>query len=202
MKSLGFATVFLSPSVYEPSDDSYALLEALEDVRGRGIAIDIGCGTGILSIALARKGFLTICVDISPCAAYCARETMSVNEVDNLVDVVQCDSGSCMRSGVAKVVIFNPPYLPVSDSVNGATSWSGGVGGVEIALKFLRDAVRICGDDCRILFVVSSLQKFEVLVNALADKCRDIVVEWKKSFFYERIGIVDARGCSDEENQS
>ncbi len=190
--------------VYDPSTDSFVLMnEAVENIS-EGPALEIGCGCGLASIALAKKGVVVTCVDISPCAVMNAYTNAKMNGVDGLVDVVQCDSGDCMRSGVFKAIIFNPPYLPIPlERCSGLMelSWCGGVGGEEVARKFLSNALRTCSKGCSILFVVSSLQSYGGLTHVVARRCGDVVLKWLESFFFERIGVVVASRCSGDDGR-
>ncbi len=192
--------LIIKGDTYEPSDDTYMIMDAIKSLSRARIALDIGCGSGVLSIVIARKGIVALCVDISPCAVESALSTARNNRIESLVDIVQCDSATCLRSDSVDLVVSNPPYLPVREHhLDEGISWSGGVDGIEIPLRFLTEGMRVCKSNCTIVFVVSSLQKFEALFNELARVCRDVLIEWRARFFFERLGLIIAKGCKSGE---
>jgi len=80
------------PCVYEPSDDTWIAVEALERLGALGYrfesVLDLGSGTGVLA-AVARTLFnpsLVAAVDLSPYAAKATRLTLGP---DSLVTAVQ-----------------------------------------------------------------------------------------------------------------
>jgi len=74
-------------------------LEALEGALGRGdLVVDVGCGSGILSIAAARLGAARVlAVDHDPLAVRVCRDNVLANAVQGVVQVVVGDRLSCLR---------------------------------------------------------------------------------------------------------
>ncbi|MEU4342280.1 methyltransferase [Nocardia sp. NPDC023852] len=75
-------------------------------------AIDLGCGTGILAVALAkaRPGIKVVGTDQSAAAVASARETAEANQVADRVTVVRDDAMSSAADNSADLVLCNPPF--------------------------------------------------------------------------------------------
>ncbi|MFB2557225.1 class I SAM-dependent methyltransferase [Herbiconiux liangxiaofengii] len=95
-------------------------------------AVDLGCGTGVLSayLARARPDLRVIATDQSAAAVESARQTMEVNGIRN-VEVVQDDALAGFDDGSAELVLLNPPFH------QGSTVHAG------IALKLFQAAGRV-----------------------------------------------------------
>ena len=84
------------PEVYPPSDDSILLIESL-DVREGERVLEVGCGSGVVSIHCARNGCDVTAVDINPRAVGLAKRNAAANGVDIQVsesDVYENADGS------------------------------------------------------------------------------------------------------------
>ena len=86
-----------------------ALLRALP-AEGSGTAVDLGCGTGVLAVALARAGFDVLASDASAAAVASARETAVRNGVADRVTVVREDALAGVAPGTVDLVACNPPF--------------------------------------------------------------------------------------------
>ena len=117
--------------VYEPAEDSFLLLDSV--IAGEKF-LEIGCGTGLVSIFCAMTGSVCEAVDINPFAIECCLENARINKVS-----VNAHLGDIFKGvdGIYDTIAFNPPYLPVSDSFNGSEQWSGGEDGFSATRKFL-----------------------------------------------------------------
>ncbi|MEV6277996.1 methyltransferase [Nocardia sp. NPDC051832] len=75
-------------------------------------AIDLGCGTGILAVALAkaRPSIRVVGTDQSAAAVASARATVAANHVDDRVTVVRDDAMSSASDNSADLVLCNPPF--------------------------------------------------------------------------------------------
>ncbi|MFC6014074.1 class I SAM-dependent methyltransferase [Nocardia lasii] len=75
-------------------------------------AVDLGCGTGILAVALAksRPHIRVVGTDQSAAAVASARATAEVNGVADRVTVVRDDAMSSAADNSADLVLCNPPF--------------------------------------------------------------------------------------------
>lgn len=138
----------LFPNVYEPSEDTFLLLDALEaDIdnivqRKPNFIIEIGSGSGIVITALAGflKNVMCFATDINPEACLTTKHTSNIN--DTYVEVCNMNLLTCFRECLFDVIVFNPPYVvtnPSEISGNGiARAWAGGENGREIIDQFLK----------------------------------------------------------------
>ncbi len=75
-------------------------------------AIDLGCGTGILAVALAkaRPALRVVGTDQSAAAVASARATVAANDMVDRVTVVRDDAMSSAADNSADLVVCNPPF--------------------------------------------------------------------------------------------
>jgi 16S rRNA (guanine1207-N2)-methyltransferase len=96
-------------------------------------AVDLGCGTGVLAAALARRrpALRVIAADQSAAAVASARATMAANSVADRVSVVRDDALGSLPDASAELILLNPPFH-IGSSVHAG-----------IALKLFEDAARV-----------------------------------------------------------
>ena len=65
--------------VYEPAEDSWLMCNNIPDKKGS--VLEIGCGSGIVSVYLAKKGNQVTSVDINPKAVEATKFNAEQNQV-------------------------------------------------------------------------------------------------------------------------
>lgn len=173
--------------VYEPAEDTYLLIESLSVLPGERV-LEIGAGTGIVSLHCAKAGAQVTAVDISEEAVDCTRR----NAMRNLLtfNVSRSDLFENVN-GRFDLIIFNPPYLP--DTEQRDARWSGGRTGLDIVRRFLVQARSYLEKDGRIVLVLSSLDDlsdFQELSRSLEAESRLI---GEKKLFFETIRVIELR---------
>ncbi len=74
------------------------------------LAFDIGTGTGVLALVLARRGVeRVIATERDPRALACARDNINRLLLGKLIDVVEAD---LFPEGKAPLIVCNPPWIP------------------------------------------------------------------------------------------
>ncbi|OUE32153.1 Ribosomal RNA large subunit methyltransferase G [Clavibacter michiganensis] len=89
------------------------LLSFLSDLPADArVAVDLGCGTGVIAsaVALARPDLRVVATDQSWAAVDSARATVAANGLAERVTVVRDDAGSTVPDGSADLVLLNPPF--------------------------------------------------------------------------------------------
>jgi 16S rRNA (guanine1207-N2)-methyltransferase len=86
------------------------LLDVLPQLPQVDSAIDLGCGTGVLAVALARRGIAVLASDSSAAAVRSCLATVAANELADRVTVQRDDALSTVPSGSAPLIVCNPPF--------------------------------------------------------------------------------------------
>ncbi|KQS61184.1 SAM-dependent methyltransferase [Geodermatophilus sp. Leaf369] len=86
-----------------------SLLRALPET-GSGTAVDLGCGTGVLAVVLARAGYDVLASDASAAAVASAQATVEANGVADRVTVVRDDALDGVGDASVDLVVLNPPF--------------------------------------------------------------------------------------------
>jgi 16S rRNA (guanine1207-N2)-methyltransferase len=90
-----------------------ALLAHLAEVAtGITSAVDLGCGTGVLAVLLARANdtVTVTATDESAAAVASARATVAANGLADRVVVVRADGAETVPDASVDVVLLNPPF--------------------------------------------------------------------------------------------
>ena len=175
------------PEVYPPSDDSILLTESL-DIRIGEKVLEIGTGSGIVSIQCALNGADVVCGDINPRAVALARRNAAANGVD--IDVRETDVYSNIE-GRFDTIVFNLPYLPVEDEGELAKAWSGGPDGLGPLPRLLEGAPEHLLPDGRVVVVVSSLMDRAGLDKTLEGY--EVKVLGELPLFFERLQVLEIK---------
>ncbi|PKA54271.1 hypothetical protein AXF42_Ash000104 [Apostasia shenzhenica] len=142
------------PEVYEPCDDSFALVDALLADRTNLLnlqprfCIEVGCGSGYvitsLAIMLGKESFGIhyFATDINPHAVETTAKTLEAHGVNAEIICTDIASGLGGRlAGMMDVIVINPPYVPTPEEEVGCkgitASWAGGENGRKVIDRIL-----------------------------------------------------------------
>jgi hypothetical protein len=96
--------------VFSPVRGEYVDLIARAPLpAGCELAFDIGTGSGVLAVVLARRGLRVVATDMAPRALACAAENIERLGLGEQVRIVEAD---LFPAGRAPLIVCNPPWLP------------------------------------------------------------------------------------------
>ena len=123
LEGIGEWEVIVPSTVYPPREDSKLLCKTVSELRGKaGKAMEIGCGSGIVSIVLASLGWDVYAIDVNPFAVSATRENLESFGLSERAIVEESGVLEGMKIPEdTELVVWNIPYLDRSprDSVIG-----------------------------------------------------------------------------------
>lgn len=173
----------MSP-IYLPAEDSFLMSRNLKKEIPKAIKentnirfLEIGCGSGI-NLETAKKSGIKnkniFAADINPEAVkHC--KLLGFN-------CIKSDLFEKIPKQKFDLIIFNPPYLPKNyeEPKNSRLATTGGQGGEEISIDFLKQARDFLSSNGKILLITSSQAK---QINFKKLKYKSKILDEEKLFF-------------------
>lgn len=131
--------------VYPPSSDSLLLAEAA--TAASGPALDLGTGSGVLGLRLARAGNPVRAIDINPRAVALSALNAHLNRIADF-ESVEADLYRREGSRQFATIVANPPFV-TSPHENAPSFHAGGPTGDRVLRRILRGLTRALADDGR-----------------------------------------------------
>ena len=179
-------------NVYSPSDDTFLMLDALAKIPIEGKKVlDVGTGSGILSLFCAARGAHVTATDVNELCLQTAQKAAGALGLS--IRAILSDMFSNVR-GQFNLIIFNPPYLP-SSTVEDRTV-DGGPDGTALSKRFLRSLADHLERDGTALLLVSSLNDSASLFSAGIPEFQYEVTA-KRSLFFEELQVLSVRFRDD-----
>ncbi|MEA1905126.1 MAG: HemK2/MTQ2 family protein methyltransferase [Candidatus Hadarchaeota archaeon] len=193
-------TFVVEPEVYEPAEDTF-LLACNLDVRESEHVLELGTGCGLIAILAAKAGARVLATDVNPTALRCARNNARAHNVEKRIEFRLGDLFEPVNDERFDLIIFNPPYLPVSHEEELSTpldrAWEGGPDGRTVIDRFLDELPQHLGPRGRVLLVQSSLSNVKKTVRQLEEKGFAVEIVSKKLPF-EELSLFRARRFLDQ----
>jgi release factor glutamine methyltransferase len=177
-------------TVYYPREDSLLMAKVIEDLKiEKENVLEIGCGSGFLSILLAMKGAGVTAVDINEEAVGATESNAKANGVDI----------TCLRSDLFEktderfdMIVFNPPYLPVEEGENDAI-YAGGLSGRETIERFIAGVKGHLNRNGTVLIVISSLTGEHEVKELFEKEGMNASVVAKEKIPWEELIVIQAK---------
>lgn len=174
-KEIGGRTLYTMPGVFswtQLDDGSAKLLDNVSEVEGKTV-LDLGCGNGVLGLAMAARGASLVTLsDDNLLAIRCARANAA--QVEN-VEVVPSDVYAGLEGRTFDLIISNPPFHQKFDV------------DTNVAHRIMREAINYLTPGGRLIIVANAFLKYsEVMiehlerVRTLSEDKRYIVIEGRR----------------------
>ncbi|MCE7697449.1 MAG: class I SAM-dependent methyltransferase [Methanobacterium paludis] len=180
------------PEVYEPAEDTFLFADNL-NIKEKDYVLEIGPGTGIISIIASKTAIKVVAVDINPHAIECTRKNAEHNKVFN-IDVREGDLFDPVKGEKFDVILFNTPYLPtgedekVDDQLEAA--WDGGEEGRETIDRFLDGLYDHLKPHGKVQLVQSSLSDIPKTLKRLEEMGFETALTASEHYFFEEVVVI------------
>ena len=114
--------------------------------------LELGCGSGLISIIAAKKGATVTATDINPVAIEFLKENSTTNKVD--IELIRSDLFKNIPARQFDIIAINPPYYKKQPVIAKDYAWFCGENGEYFSSLFYSLAEYI-HDDTEILMVLS-----------------------------------------------
>lgn len=195
-KLAGF-TFTVRPTVFNPADfiSSKVFISYINtlDLRGKYI-LDMGSGSGVVSIIAASKGALCVACDINPVSVRCITENALQNNFSGQVTAIESDlfeSLGNIVTGKFDIIFFNPPYYKGNPANNFERAFKGGPN-LEVINSFLDDAKNFLAPSGRLCLLISSDMNLDDMFSRLKTAGYDYKILHTNKKTFETFYIIDA----------
>lgn len=161
-------------SPYRPAEDTELLRTVLRGYSGDS-CLEIGAGSGGTLVELAQTFALAVGTDVA--------RPDKLEWDGRRGNFVLSDSAACFRDASFDLVAFNPPYLP-SETIEDIAV-DGGSEGIEVPLRFLKEALRVMKRSGKVVMLLSSLDNITEIESECARRNVKLRKITEKRLFFE-----------------
>lgn len=181
--------------VYIPSEDSFLFADNL-NVNPEDEVLEIGPGTGIISLTASKTAKNVTCIDINPKAVNCTKRNVKLNNIQNIT-VLEGDLFEPVKDKKFDLILFNTPYLP-TDELDMADdlltkAWDGGEDGRDTIDRFLNELKKHLNKGGRVQLVQSSLSDNKKTCRKLKKLGFSVEITANEHIFFEDITVISGR---------
>ena len=179
--------------VYYPREDSILLAQTLNEKKLKNKkCIEIGCGSGLISIVMAKLGAFVVSTDIDKYALMNTEKNSIKNKV--FLTIKKSDLFDKIKEKF-DFIVFNPPYLPNCENMiytkNIKHQLFGGKTGRELIEQFLKQSKNRLNKNGKIFFQISTLTGKEKVIEICRKNNFSIKIIKRKKIPWEELMIFE-----------
>lgn len=181
--------------VYEPDDDSFLIAKHVNPFPKSNI-LDMGCGSGIISIVAASKEANVLSADINESALKNLELNATRLGLNSRIKTVKSDLFENVK-GTFDYIYFNPPYVPADENDEQlrknepklSKAWDGGKEGRETIKRFIDNVGKHMDKKTKVFMIASSKNDFEWFRTYLEFKGFSWEIIDEKALFFEVLSL-------------
>ena len=186
-----------SKDVYEPDDDTFLLIDNLEklDIKKNNTVLEVGIGSGIVSLFLSKIAKTVIGVDINPHAVELSKKNAELNNVSN-VSFFKSDLFENIKNELKfDLIVFNLPYVPTEETIDEpiAKAWDGGKDGRKVTDRFLTQSINYLKPNGKICVIDSSLSNHKKTILFLKKNGFNVNIITEKKLSFETLYLIEGK---------
>ncbi len=179
--------------VYSPAEDTFLLANNLEIYKDDKV-LEIGVGTGYISILAANKAQYVWGTDVNPKAVKISKKNADLNNIDN-TKFLKTEYFP-KKPSKFDLIILNPPYLPEEEIISRKKpidrSWGAGENGRKVTDTFINKVDSYLKSEGRIQMIQSSISGIEKTLEKLKDLNYKVEITAEKKLFFEKLVLITA----------
>ena len=197
--SFGTLSLSVPPRVYEPAEDSFLLATYASGLSGS--ILEIGCGSGIVSLSAAQASpqNSVLGVDINSRAVKCAGANAAANGIKNATFLLSDIFSEVPAPQKFDFILFNPPYLPTTRaqrllSPEENAAYDGGASGLDVFKRFITEVPAHLADGGKVAVIATSLGNGVAKTLALLEaRVGSAQILAEEKFFFEKLALIEAK---------
>ena len=181
----------LDDDVYFPAEDTFFLLDLVDIPNDTKKIVEIGSGSGIISIVLAKNNpeIQFLISDISFSATKAIKQNLRLNNIGNLVDILCMDKLEAIHNLKSDIIIWNPPYLPDGEEEDTMSPLN----------KLMLDSLQKNKISTIFYTIFSSLSWSDEDIQDLKKEGMNLEIKNQLSLFFEKLYLVKIDFCERNE---